>query len=390
MIPSGQFASALSRDADPGRAAESAARQIADKLGRSPTLVALFATPDLMSDAEAVLDGLATYLEPSALIGCSGEAIIADGREIEDPPALAMWAADIESEVATLDLAARPHEDGVEIVGLPEDLADGSPMVIMLADPFTFPADAALALLAEKAPGVPVVGGLASGGRAPGEHRLLIDREIRSDGAVAVVVEGDLAATVVSQGCRPVGPDMVITAADGPAVQELASKPALDRLRELIDDADEDEREALSGGLLAGLVIDENQPDYTRGDYLVRGVRGADQEQGTLLVGERVRVGQTMRFQVRDARSAHVDLRDALRAGRRSLEGDPGGALIFSCNGRGSHLFDEPDHDATSVANELGDIPAVGLFCNGEIGPVGGHNFLHGFTATLAVFSSGE
>ncbi|MDH3725372.1 MAG: FIST C-terminal domain-containing protein, partial [Thermoleophilia bacterium] len=238
----------------------------------------------------------------------------------------------------------------------------------------------------ERLPGTQVVGGLASGGRGPGEHRMIINGQVRTDGAVALVLDAEAAVTVVSQGCRPVGQDMVITAADGPVVEELASKPALDRLRELLDGASDSERDYLAGGLLAGLVIDENRPDYGVGDYLVRGVRGTDSERGALLVGERVRVGQTMRFHVRDAESADLDLRRALQRGGSELGAKPGGALLFSCNGRGTRMFDVVDHDASVVVDELGDIPTVGLFCNGEIGPVGGRNFLHGFTATLALF----
>ena len=204
--------------------------------------------------------------------------------------------------------------------------------------------------------------------------------------AVALVLDATGLQTVVSQGCRPVGPDMVITDADGPVVHELASRPALTRLQELVNGADERERELIAGGVLAGLVIDENRPDYGQGDYLVRGVRGSDGELGTLLLGERVRVGQTMRFQVRDAETADADLRAALRAGERRLGAPPRAALLFSCNGRGARLFGPVDHDPSVVAEELGEFPTIGFFCNGEIGPVGGRNFLHGFTASLLLF----
>jgi small ligand-binding sensory domain FIST len=209
---------------------------------------------------------------------------------------------------------------------------------------------------------------------------------------VALVLDATGIQTVVSQGCRPVGPDMVITDADGPVVHELASRPALTRLQELVDGAEEQERELIAGGVLAGLVIDENRPDYRQGDYLVRGVRGTDGELGALLLGERVRVGQTMRFQVRDAETAGADLRAALRAGEQRLGAAPGAALLFSCNGRGARLFGPVDHDPSVVGEELGEFPTVGFFCNGEIGPVGGRNFLHGFTASLLLFKevSGE
>jgi small ligand-binding sensory domain FIST len=191
--------------------------------------------------------------------------------------------------------------------------------------------------------------------------------------------------TVVSQGCAPIGRDSVITAAEGNVVFELAGRPAIKRLREDLGAlATEQQRLAATGGVLAGLVIDENRSEYTRGDYLMRGLIGADEETGALAIGEPVRVGQTLRFHVRDARAADEDLREGLAG---VLEGErAAGALLFTCNGRGLNMFPEPDHDARVVAEALEGDSLAGFFCAGEIGPVGGRPFLHGFTATLAVF----
>ena len=211
------------------------------------------------------------------------------------------------------------------------------------------------------------------------------------EGAAAVALRGATMRTVVSQGCMPVGPEMVITDGEGSTVRSLAGKPALEKLEEVVAGLEPEERALAVEGLLAGLVIDENVPDYTRGDFLVRSIHGGDRESGSLIVGEQVRVGQTMRFQVRDASSADEDLREALRAARAGLAGAaPAGALIFSCNGRGTRMFPSPDHDATAIREELGDVPAAGLFCNGEIGPVGGRSFLHGFTATMVLFGDAD
>ena len=169
-------------------------------------------------------------------------------------------------------------------------------------------------------------------------------------------------------------------------IGELASRPAMERLGEVIEELPADERDLAATGVLLGLVVDENRPEYLRGDFLVRPIVGADRETGALAIGQAVRVGQTVRMHVRDAASADRDLREALRAQAEAL-GDSGaaGALLFTCNGRGSHMFDVPDHDATAIDDALG-APAAGFFCAGEIGPVGGRNFLHGFTATIAVF----
>jgi small ligand-binding sensory domain FIST len=179
---------------------------------------------------------------------------------------------------------------------------------------------------------------------------------------------------------------MTITAAEANLIGGLASKPAVERLGEVIAALPDEERELVQRGVLLGIVIDENRPEHGRGDFLVRPIIGADRDSGALAVGEEVRVGQTVRLHVRDAASADEDLRESLRVQAQALgDGGAAGALLFTCNGRGSHMFEVPDHDASAIEDSLG-APAAGFFCAGEIGPVGGRNFLHGFTATMAVF----
>ena len=216
---------------------------------------------------------------------------------------------------------------------------------------------------------------------------LLHDDVVATSGAVGAVLRDVEVHACVSQGARPIGPEMVITAAEGNVVHELASRPAIVRLREAIGELEDDERMLAANGLLLGIVIDENQPDYGRGDFLIRGLLGVDDDAGTITVGEQVRVGQTVRMQVRDGASADEDLREALDREVRDLPGEPAGALLFTCNGRGAHMFGEPDHDAAALHRALGGAPAAGFFAAGEIGPVGDRNFLHGFTATLGVFT---
>ena len=193
----------------------------------------------------------------------------------------------------------------------------------------------------------------------------------------------------VSQGAAPVGRELTITSATGNVIHELAGRPAVETVERIIGELSVRERALVAGGLLIGIVIDSGKPEYEQGDFLVRGVLGADPDSGSLVVGANVREGQIVRLHARDAQSADEDLRHALRLRVEALAGKaPAGAIVFSCNGRGRSMFGIPDHDALAVARELGGAPAAGFFAAGEIGPVGGRSFLHGFTATVAVFAA--
>lgn len=387
-----RFGVGLSTLGDPRDAAREAAWAARAALGGAPaTLVLLFATADLALEGEEILPVVHEILAPETLLGAMGEAVIAAGQEIEEGPALAVWAAHLPgARIMPFRLDARIEDGAVVVEGWPGPPAQppAGPLLV-LADPYTFPADALLGEVNASESGGWVVGGLASGAREPGGHRLFFQNEVLREGAVGAVLDGLAVWPVVSQGCAPIGPEMVITAGGGQVVEELAGMAALDKLRAVIDELEPHEREMAGQGLLVGLVINENQPEYRRGDFLVRGIQGGDRDTGALVVGERVRVGQTMRFHVRDAATADTDLRHALREARTAFAGArPAAGLIFSCNGRGTHMFPHAHHDAHVVEDELQAIPTAGIFCNGEIGPVGGKSFLHGFTATMALFSS--
>ena len=314
------------------------------------------------------------------LLGCVAQGVVGHDREHEHGPGVSVWAAALPgSEIETFHATAFETDEGVGIGGIPE--LDDADLVTLLVDPFTFPAGGVLAEL----DGVPVVGGLAASTGEPETQALFLDGEVLREGAVGAVLRGVRVKTVVSQGCAPVGSDSVITNAEENVILELAGKPALERLREEVRGMTiEQQGLAARGGVLAGLVIDENRAEYRRGDYLMRGLMGADEETGALAIGEAVRVGQTLRFHVRDAVSADEDLREGLAD---ALDGgSAAGALLFTCNGRGANMFPRPDHDARAVADALDSDAVAGFFCAGEIGPVGGKPFLHGFTATLAIF----
>ena len=383
----------LSESFDTVEAAAEAADAARAGLNGECDLCAVFASGPHLPMAKWLISEVHERLQPRNLIGCGAGGTLASGREIEEGAGLVVWAASLPgAEVSTVHVTAERNGDSFSLLGLPDELlgersapADGLETLIVLADPYTFPAEELLAEVGERRPGLPVLGGLASAAFGGGPI-LLQDGEVRTEGAVAVMLRGTQVLPCVSQGATPVGPEMTITAAEANVIGELAGKAALERLGEVIDGLEEGERELAANGLLVGAVIDENQPEYERGDFLVRPIIGADRKTGSIAIGERVRVGQTMRLHVRDAASADEDMREALGTQAQALGSEgAAGALLFTCNGRGSHMFEVPDHDATAIEDALG-APTGGFFCAGEIGPVGGRNFLHGFTATMAVF----
>jgi small ligand-binding sensory domain FIST len=384
----------LSEEFDTVSAAAEAADRARAGLDGDCDLCLVFASGPHLPLAKWLLSEVQDRVGPRNLIGCGAGGTLAQGREMEEGPGVVVWAASLPgAEVSTMHLSAERDGEGFRLLGLPEELADAGDedaagageAFIPLCDPFSFPSELLLEALERARPRAPVLGGLASASFAGGTV-LLRDGDVHSNGAVAAVLSGVEVLPCVSQGAVPVGAEMAITAAEGNVIAELAGKPAMERLGEVIAALPERERELASAGVLLGIVIDENRPSYERGDFLVRPIIGADRDTGALVTGERVRVGQTVRLHVRDAASADEDLREALRAQAQAL-GSQGaaGALLFTCNGRGSNMFEVPDHDAAAIEDSLG-APAAGFFCAGEIGPVGGRNFLHGFTATMAVF----
>ena len=356
-----------------------------DERGRDAVdLAFLFLSPAHLDEVEAAAEAVREELAPRHLLGCVAEGVVAGVRELEHGPAVAVWAGALPgAEIECFHAAAVQTDDGITVAGFPK--LDDPGLVVLLVDPFTFPAGSFLTSLNEAHERVPLVGGIAAGGGGrPGAQTLILDDAVHSEGAVGAVVSGPPVVTVVSQGCRPIGHEAVITRCEGNVVYELAGTPALERLRTEIAALSSEEQALAARGLLVGLVIDENRPEYATGDFLMRGLLGADEASGALALGDTVRVGQTLRFFVRDAASADVDLRRALGGPLRRAR--PAGALLFTCNGRGTNMFPQPDHDARVVTEMLQTDALAGFFCGGEIGPVGGKAFLHGFTATLAIF----
>jgi small ligand-binding sensory domain FIST len=375
------FASALSLHPDPAEATGEVVGRVLELMAEPPDLALLFCSPHHVDAVADIAGTVRALVRPGVLAGTTAVAVVGGEREAEDGPAVALWAARLAARPRPLRLTAASTPAGVALQGLSvSSLAPGE-VVLLLADPFTLPVDAVVEALAALDPPVPVVGGVASASRVPGGNRLVLDGDVSDGGGVGVVLPAQVATTVVvSQGCRPVGGPMIVTGAEGNLLTELAGRPALERLEALVVAADPDERTRLSGGLHLGIAIDEHLATFRQGDFLVRNLVGADREARALAVDQRVAVGTTVQFQVRDADAADHDLRARLAG----AAGD--GALLFTCNGRGERLFGVPDHDAAVVAAAVGSDAVAGMFCAGEVGPVGGRSFLHGFTASVVVF----
>lgn len=382
-----RFATGLVDGATGADAFAAAAADAAAGLDGAPCDVALvFAGRDNVAHADTGLDAVHAELQPAALAGCGAQGVVGTGREVE-AGGVVVWAASLgggSAEAFHLEAVPLP-ESRMAITGMPD--LDSPGALVMFVDPYTFPAEALLAEIASASPGLPVVGGLATADASTAA--LFHGDEVARMGAVGVALENVNVHCCVSQGASPIGPEMVVTAAEGNVIHELASRPALDRLMEAIQtELTPGEQALATQGLLVGIVIDENRPDYTRGDFLVRALLAVDEDERTITVGERVRVGQTVRLHVRDAESADEDLRFALGQTARGLRGRPAGALLFTCNGRGSHMFGVAGHDAGALEHEIGPAPAAGFFCAGEIGPVGRRSFIHGFSTSVALFGA--
>jgi small ligand-binding sensory domain FIST len=394
------FAAALSTAPAFSQAAAEVCQKAGADLGGPADLAVVFFSPHHAGHAAELAGLLRRLLGAKAALGCVAESVIGVGREVEQAPALSLWLArwDRPVSVQPFHLTLERTADGPSLFGWPDALLGGAvtpgepftparAAVLLLGDPYSFPADLFLQRINEAAPGVPVLGGMASGAEA-GEVRLVQDDQVREAGAVGVLLEGEQLGLrwIVSQGCRPIGRPYVVTRAEQNVIQELGGRTPLEQMRELWQTLGEVDQKLFQQGLHIGRVLNEYQSEFQRGDFLIRNVLGLERQSGALVINDQVRVGQTVQFQVRDAAGADEDLHALLQLDLSAREKRPAGALVFSCNGRGTRLFGEPDHDAKAIGQEAGPIPLAGFFAQGELGPVGGQNFIHGFTASVALF----
>ena len=354
-------------------------------------LALLFASSEYRAEFPELVARVRQLTGARLLVGCSGQGVIGVGREIEGEPALSLLTfslpgAQLAAIHFTQEDLQRCHapQDWRRLTGV---APEGASAWLLFADPFTLDAEALLEGLSAGYPGTPLVGGLASGDPRLRSTHLFLNGEVYDRGAVALALGGPYTVrTIVSQGAAPIGETWTITGAQGHIIETIAQRPAYQVLVDTLRALPPAMQRRAQRNLLVGLAMDEYQTEFRRGDFLIRNLTGIDQETGTLAVGALPRVGQTLQFQLRDPGAADEDLRELLESARTELGAQrPVGALLCSCNGRGVGLFGEPDHDARTLADLLGPIPVAGFFCNGEIGPVGKRNFLHGFTASIAL-----
>jgi len=359
--------------------------------GRRPDLVLMFASRFGPSRFEELVQRVAAQSGANCLLACIAEGVAAGAREYEEGPAAAALGALLPG-AAIRPFAARFEQtpDGVVCDGLPEVPAAGAPRVVLfLGDPRQCAIDSLISRLEDDYPEVPLLGGMASGTGSNRAHCLALDGQVVDAGGVGVLLHGNVPLrSIVSQGCRPIGPTFVVTQAQRNVIFELGGKAALSRLEETYAGLNEHDRKLIQQGLHVGLAIDEYKSSFGRGDFLIANVLGADKESGAIALGNLVRTGQTVQFHIRDAEAADDDLRTLLGSPTLGPRGAPAAALLFSCNGRGRNMFPRADHDARVIQELCGPLPLAGMFARGELGPVGRKNFIHGFTASVVLFEN--
>lgn len=359
-------------------------------------LALFFAHPYYASEFRYLMEQIKIVTGARVLIGCTGQGIIGRTREAEGAPAMSLLVMTLPGARLRPFHIAQPQLAQLET---PEDWHAHTrvgPSVpkgwLLFADPYRLDCEALVNGLSAAYPGVPVIGGLASGDPAAQRTQVFLDGEVHDEGAVGVAIGGAVRIkTVVAQGATPIGQPWTITEVEQNVIQTIGQQPAYQLLVETLRALPQEELYRAQRNLLIGLASNEYKDTFGRGDFLIRNLLAANQQTGALAVGALPRVGQTIQFQMRDARTADEELKELLAAAQAELgELQPAAALLCACNGRGTALFAEPDHDIRAILDKWGQLPVAGFFCNGEIGPVGNRNFLHGYTASIALFTPDE
>jgi small ligand-binding sensory domain FIST len=357
--------------------------------GHAIDLALIFLSSHFRGQAAQVRDGVLELFSPREILGCTAEGVIGGQHEIEQQPAIALLLAELPG--VTLQPFILGQADWESFIFNEAEFRrkisapDNTRLFLLFGEPFTAPMSEILRTFDSAYPGIPVLGGMASAAMAVGQNALILKDHITPVGAAGVALAGNFDLDlVVSQGCRPIGEPYVVTKTDRNVIFGLENQPPLLRIQEMVDEMPEEEQRLLQRGLLIGRAINPTQDRLGRGDFLIRGVLAADRQNGAITVGDTIHPGEIVQFHVRDAETAQEDLEMMLIP--QAFRPPASGALLFTCNGRGTRLFDHEDGDVSVVQKTLGNIPVAGFFCAGEIGPVGSRNFVHGHTACLAIF----
>ncbi len=351
----------------------------------------VFLSPNFFPHAEQVLEILRVHAKIPLLAGCSGNGLVANSEEIESAGGLvlalyALPGAKLKGVRFSQDdvAAAEGKEYWASVTGLAAEKTNGW---LAFVDPFHIDAENWLRSWNETYPAQPLFGGLASGNYPEPFTQVYLDGQVFEDGGVAIAIGGDVAlAGVVSQGCTPIGEAWTLTRVENNLIRNIGNRPAYTVLSETVQKLSPEDQRKAQGNLHIGLVVNEYLEDFHRGDFLVRNLLG-DPNSGVLAVGALPRMGQTVQFQRRDAATASEDFNELLALEKKNLgDAEIFGGCLFCCNGRGKNLFGRPSHDSEMIQTHFGPTGVAGFFCNGEIGPVGDKNFLHGFTASVALF----
>ncbi len=376
---------------------DAAFRDAADELfgglaGADPDLVLGFASIHHRGSYAKLIELVGKEFPRSLLLGCSARSVIGAHRELEEQPGLSLAAAilpGVELYPFRLVPDALPAPDAGpeawhELIGV---TSVDAPHFILLADPFTGDAERAVAGLDASFPSSVKVGGIASGGDSPGQNALYLGHAVQRSGIVGVALRGNIELdTVVAQGCRPIGNPMFVTRCRENVLLELDGSRPVALVEELYAQANTRDRELFRTSMFLGIEMREGEGEYHQGDFLIRNLIGTDNS--ALAVGAVLHEGQVVQLHLRDAETSAADLERLLARYCREVSDWPSaaGALLFSCLGRGMHLYGQRNHDTDAFHRHLGDVPLAGFFCNGEIGPVRGQTFLHGYTSAFGIF----
>ena len=389
-----KWASAVSDNPELQTCMSECVGEIKEGLGQPPDLIIAFVSSEFSTDYNKVVEIRKEMATDGVLIGCCGNGIIGAGKEIEHRPGFALAGATLPNiSLHTFQVSDSQIPDGDDAPDKWEQLvglnAIDQPDFIILSDPFSIRISNLVQGLDYAFPNNTTIGGISSGGRGPGENVLYLNDELIRQGAIGLAITGDAKIdTIVAQGCKPIGKPLRITQCDRNLLKEIDGNPPFQILENLYSTLDDTDRKLFEHSLFIGMVMDPFNDDPTMGDFLIRNILGADKNNNIIAIGELLREGQIIQFHLRDSEASSNELRNLLTsADLPDLRIDECGALLFSCLGRGSYLFGKPDHDTDMLKQHIGEIPLTGFFCNGEIGPVAGSTYIHGYTSSFGIIS---